>query len=269
MADRLLGIDIGVSAAKLALLEEGALVRTQRIDAHRFRPEDLLPWLSPAPACIAATGMGAPLLGEAVAGVPVRHADEFSAIASGALALSGLPRALVASVGTGTAFVLAEHGAPARHLGGSGVGGGTLLGLSTLMGDGADAQRILDQAARGDLRRIDLCIGDVTDREIPGLPPCTTVANFARLHPAADAADRARGVVNLVCQTVGVMAAFAARAVGVEDVVLVGTPVAHPAFMELTRMVELLHPIRFHVPPQAPFAAAIGAARIAGPISEN
>ena len=137
------------------------------------------------------------------------------------------------------------------------------------MGDGADAQRILDQAARGDLRRIDLCIGDVTDREIPGLPPCTTVANFARLHPAADAADRARGVVNLVCQTVGVMAAFAARAVGVEDVVLVGTPVAHPAFMELTRMVELLHPIRFHVPPQAPFAAAIGAARVAGPISEN
>ena len=217
MADRLLGIDIGVSAAKLALLEEGALVRTQRIDAHRFRPEDLLSWLSPAPACIAATGMGA----------------------------------------------------PARHLGGSGVGGGTLLGLSSLMGDGADAQRILEQASCGDLRRIDLCIGDVTDREIPGLPPCTTVANFAHLHPAADAADRARGVVNLVCQTVGVMAAFAARAVGVEDVVLVGTPVAHPAFAELTRMVELLHPIRFHVPPQAPFAAAIGAARIAGPISEN
>ena len=129
MADHLLGVDIGVSAAKLALLEEGAIVRTQRIDAHRFRPEDLLPWLSPAPACIAATGMGAPLLGEAVGAVPVRHADEFSAIASGALALSGLPRALVASVGTGTAFVLAEHGAPARHLGGSGVGGGTLLGL--------------------------------------------------------------------------------------------------------------------------------------------
>ena len=49
----------------------------------------------------------------------------------------------------------------------------------------------------------------------------------------------------------------------VGDVVLVGTPVAHPVFSELIRMVELLHPVRFHVPPHAPFAAAIGAARAA------
>ena len=86
---------------------------------------------------------------------------------------------------------------------------------------------------------------------------------LARRQAEASAADRARGAVNLVCQTVGVLAAFAARAEGVGDVVLVGTPVAHPVFSELIRMVELLHPVRFHVPPHAPFAAAIGAARAA------
>ena len=267
MADRCgcaLGVDVGVSAAKLALLApDGSPLRTLRIDAHRFGPDDLLPLLSPAPAYIAATGMGAERLGCALHGVPVRPVDEFTAIAVGALRLTGLPRALVASVGTGTAFVMAESGAAARHLGGSGVGGGTLLGLADLVDGVADAPHLLDLAARGELRRVDLCIGDVTGRDIPGLPPCTTVANLARRQAEASAADRARGAVNLVCQTVGVLAAFAARAEGVGDVVLVGTPVAHPVFSELIRMVELLHPVRFHVPPHAPFAAAIGAARAA------
>ena len=125
------------------------------------------------------------------------------------------------------------------------MGGGSLLGLADLIDGVADAPHILDLAARGELRRVDLCIGDVTGRDIPGLPPCTTVANLARRQAEASAADRARGAVNLVCQTVGVLAAFAARAEGVGDVVLVGTPVAHPVFSELIRMVELLHPVRF------------------------
>ena len=58
--------------------------------------------------------MGAERLGCALHGVPVRPVDEFTAIAVGALRLTGLPRALVASVGTGTAFVMAESGAAAR-----------------------------------------------------------------------------------------------------------------------------------------------------------
>ena len=68
--------------------------------------------------------MGASRFGETFRGLPVRQVPEFSAIAAGALAFSGLARALVASVGTGTAFVMAARGEPARHLGGSGVGGG-------------------------------------------------------------------------------------------------------------------------------------------------
>ena len=261
MAEQLLlGVDVGVSAAKLALLENGAVVRTRRIEAGRFRPADLCTLLETPPASIAVTGMGASQFSESFEGIPVRHVDEFSAIATGALSLSGLQRAVVASVGTGTAFVLAMRGAPARHLGGSGVGGGTLLGLTQLIDGEADAQRIADRAAGGDLRHIDLCIGDVTDREIPGLPPYTTVANFARLSAEASADDRARGIVNLVCQTVGMLSVFAARAENVRDVVLVGTPVVLPVFAELIRMVELLHPVRFHVPALAPFATAAGAA---------
>lgn len=267
MADRCgcaLGVDVGVSAAKLALLApDGSPLRTLRIDAHRFGPDDLLPLLSPAPAYIAATGMGAERLGCALHGVPVRPVDEFTAIAVGALRLTGLPRALVASVGTGTAFVMAESGAAARHLGGSGVGGGTLLGLADLIDGVADAPHILDLAARGELRRVDLCIGDVTGRDIPGLPPCTTVANLAggrrrRARRTARAARSTSCARRWACSP-----RLPARAEGVGDVVLVGTPVAHPVFSELIRMVELLHPVRFHVPPHAPFAAAIGAARAA------
>ena len=45
--------------------------------------------------------------------------------------MSGLDRAVVVSMGTGTAYVMADKGR-VSHLGGTGVGGGTLLGLSGL-----------------------------------------------------------------------------------------------------------------------------------------
>ena len=257
---RLLGVDMGVSAVKLALLEGGTVVRTARVEAGRFQLSDLDELLQAGPEAIAVTGMGASRFGETFRGLPVRQVPEFSAIAAGALAFSGLARALVASVGTGTAFVMAARGEPARHLGGSGVGGGTLMGLVRHMGGEPDAERVAECAARGDLRAVDLCIGDLTDREIPGLPLYTTVSNFARLGQRPSPDDLARGTVNLVCQTVGVMAVFAARAECVQDVVLIGTPVTLPVFQELIHMVERLHPVRFHVPPLAPFATAAGAA---------
>lgn len=260
---RLLGVDMGVSAVKLVLLEGGTVVRTARVETARFQLSDLDELLQARPEAVAVTGMGASRFGETFRGLPVRQVPEFSAIGAGALALSGLERALVASVGTGTAFVMAARGEPARHLGGTGVGGGTLMGLVRRLGDEPDAQRVAECAARGDLRVVDLCIGDLTDREIPGLPPYTTVSNFARLGPDATFDDLARGAVNLVCQTVGMMAVFAARAEHVQDIVLVGTPVTLPVFAELIHMVELLHPVHFHVPPLASFATAAGAALVA------
>lgn len=254
-----LGVDAGVSAVKLAWVRGGSLLRSYRIERERFCPQSLRTFWENLPSGIAVTGMGAAAFSDVFDGIPVRHVDEFQAIAAGALHLSGLDRALAVSVGTGTAFVYAERGKPAVHLGGSGVGGGTLLGLGQLLDGTADAEQLGALAAAGDLRHIDLCIGDVTDREIAGLPTYTTVANFAHLRPEASPADRARGIFNLVCQTVGMLSVFASRAVQTADIVLIGTPVVLPAFGELIGMVERLHGVKFTIPADAPYASAVGA----------
>lgn len=56
--------------------------------------------------------------------------EEFQAIGYGGLKLSGLTDALVVSMGTGTAYVRAGKDGM-KHIGGSGVGGGTLMGLAS------------------------------------------------------------------------------------------------------------------------------------------
>ena len=74
------------------------------------------------------TGVGASVFSTDLYNIPTQKVDEFRAIGLGGLELSGKPEALVVSMGTGTAYVRAskDH---IEHIGGSGVGGGTLVGL--------------------------------------------------------------------------------------------------------------------------------------------
>ena len=73
---------------------------------------------------IALTGVGASYIDDDIYGIPTEKVEEFTAVGVGGLALSGQDRAVVVSMGTGTAFIWAEKGKPVRHLCGSGVGGG-------------------------------------------------------------------------------------------------------------------------------------------------
>ena len=76
------------------------------------------------------TGAGSSFITKPLYGLPCYKIEEFKAIGLGGLYLSGLEKALIASLGTGTALVFAESGTEPKYLGGTGVGGGTLVGLS-------------------------------------------------------------------------------------------------------------------------------------------
>lgn len=206
------------------------------------------------------TGVGSTFVEDTTYGLPTERVGEFSAIGRGGLYLSGLSEALVVSMGTGTAMVRAS-GKEYRYLGGTGMGGGTLIGLSRQILNVSNVQNICALAEGGDLTKVDLRIGDITQKNIiPTLPQETTAANFGKLSDLATPQDRACGIVNLVGETIGMMAIFAARGEGLSDIVLTGRLAEERAVTAVFhRLSELFH-VRFLVPKNAQFGPVIGAA---------
>ena len=74
------------------------------------------------------TGVGSSHVSRPLYSLPCETVPEFRCIGLGGLYLSGLDRAITVSMGTGTAIVKAERGKPVEYLGGTGIGGGTLIG---------------------------------------------------------------------------------------------------------------------------------------------
>lgn len=208
---------------------------------------------------IMVTGAGSSYITEKLYGIPTGKVSEFHAIGMGGLFLSGLSRAIVVSMGTGTALVMADHNT-ARHMGGTGVGGGTLLGLSNRMLNVRKFDDIVEMAQGGNLANVDLTIGDITRDILDGLPPETTASNFGKISDLASKSDIALGIINLVFQAIGMMAVFATRIDNVKDVVLTGNLVNVPQAYDIFDGLSKLFNVNFHLPDNAEFATATGAA---------
>ena len=97
------------------------------------------------------TGVGSSYLTKPIYSLQSDTVPEFRSIGLGGLYLSGLERAIVVSMGTGTALVYAERGKEPEYLGGTGVGGGALIGLSKKMLRVEDIDYIQELAEEGDL----------------------------------------------------------------------------------------------------------------------
>jgi len=207
---------------------------------------------------VAVTGARAEACGPQLLDIPCRRVEEFQAIGRGGLFLAGLQQAIVVSMGTGTAVVRATPDA-CRHLGGTGVGGGTLLGLAKCILNTTDFNAIIEMAAGGSLANVDLLVGDLSPRAIDSLPGRATASNFGRLSDRASPADYALGILNLVFQTIGLMALFAAGPQNDLDVVLTGKLTAVPQARDIFAGFAVLSPLRFHFPPYAEYATAVGA----------
>jgi type II pantothenate kinase len=175
-------------------------------------------------AWIAVTGGNRALLPPAIDGRVLHRVDEVRAIARGGLALADLESALVTSAGSGTACVAAS-GSRAHHVTGTGVGGGTLVGLGRLLLETVDPGEIDALAQRGTDTTHNLTIAEVLGGAIGSLPPETTAVNFGRVarHPVhASREDMAAALVNMVGQVIALIAINAARGEGLPHVVIVG-----------------------------------------------
>jgi type II pantothenate kinase len=223
-----LGIDAGATLCKLALLR-GEQIHTwqcasREIEAARTQVAKL------RPDRIVATGGGAGRFGAELANVEVEHEGEFVAWARGAPLLAAqegieLPeRYLLVSLGTGTSILLMAEG-HSQRVGGSALGGGTLLGLGQLLLGTGDFDEIAALAARGDRRNVDLLVGDIyAGNELP-LSRDLNASSFAKLASRAPE-DIAHALTGLIGENLGLICAHLAQLHDAKSVLYCGSTLA-------------------------------------------
>ena len=274
-----LGIDVGGSTTKIvgfrmenethSLIEDPLFVRaTDPITSvygafGRFTAENGIE-LSEIDR-IMTTGVGSSFLTKPIYGLSCRPVSEFKSIGLGGLYLSGLDEAIIVSMGTGSALVHAKHtenGTETKYLGGTGVGGGTLIGLTKQL-VGVDTIEHIEQICEtGDLSNVDLRIKDMYKNQPLDISSDLTASNFGKLSDMATNADIALGVANMVGETIAMMAVFAARGYGLDKIVLTGnlstlSPIRR-VFEEMTK--SDVFGVDFIIPKHSQFATVIGAA---------
>lgn len=211
------------------------------------------------------TGVGSSYMSGSIYGLDCRTVPEFSGVGLGGLYLSGLDEAIIVSMGTGTALVHAKRkpdgDTSIDYLGGTGVGGGTLLGLTKRM-LGVDTVAHIEQLCEGgDLSKVDLTIADISrDDQFPGVNANLTAANFGKLSDLASSQDIALGLCNMVAETIAMVAVFAARGHGIGDVVLTGNLTNITPIRRVFANLRQTFGINFIIPDNARFGTVIGAA---------
>ncbi len=210
---------------------------------------------------IKVTGVGSSKITKPIYGLKCEHVSEFDCIGLGGLYLSGLDEAIIASLGTGTALIHARRGAKMEYLGGTGVGGGTLVGLSKRMLGMDDIAHIQELAENGNLDMIDWRIGNISKKNIlPGAPDKMTASNFGNISDLATKSDIALGIINMVFETIAMVAMFAARNYKLRDIVLTGNLTTLVKAPEIFGNLNTMFDLNFIIPDNAQFGTVIGAA---------
>jgi type II pantothenate kinase len=218
---------------------------------------------------LAVTGGRHKLLPPELGRTPVVAFGEVDAIGRGGQAILGLAAneratpTMVVSAGSGTALILAA-GSTYAHVSGTGVGGGTMLGLARLLLDTLDPNTIGELALAGDRNGADLSLADVITGPIGALPADATAVNFGRLgrrdfHGAVRREDLAAAIVNLVAQTIGLVTVNAAKAHGCARIVVIGHMLDMPYFRHVLGLVGKYYATDMLLPAAPGCATALGA----------
>ena len=204
------------------------------------------------------TGVGASAVPDFLLGIAVEKVKEIDAIGTGAMLITGRENIIVANIGTGTALVEAGKDS-ITHLGGTGMGGGTILGLGKKLLGLSRFTDIMELAEKGDLSHVDLLLEDVTANNLGFLNRKATASNFAKMLDTATDADIAFGIVSMVYQVIGTVAVFAAKSLSADRVIVTGNGSNNCIGKSILSEIAKLYFIDFEYPENAEYATALGA----------
>jgi type II pantothenate kinase len=221
------GIDAGGTLVKIAYQEDGKM-RYRKYHIHEL--DKAISWIKMlAPnTTVALTGGKAHIVREKFFpdGLVV---PEFQATCEGArLLLHEEGKNLdgpfiIANVGTGTSWHLVD-GEKFERILGSGIGGGTLMGLGALLTNETAYGKLAEMAAKGKKEHLDLLVKDIYESDEPPISGDLTAANFAKgLQVKHSHEDRMAALTNMIAETIMLLTLQAAAIHKVKEVVFIGS----------------------------------------------
>jgi len=264
----IIGIDIGSTITKAVAMKDGVIInkiKTRAIDAvtsaagalGKIMLENNIGIGSIKEIII--TGAGASKIKSDIFGIKTEKVDEFTAIGIGGIFQAGRDNIIITNIGTGTVFIEAKRDS-VLHLGGTGVGGGTILGLSKKLLQSTTFSDIMEMAGMGNLKQVDLLLEDIMDSELSFLGKEATAANFAKMLDSAKNDDIALGIINMVYQVIGMLSVFAARSKDNKSVLITGSGSDNHIGRKVLEDIAGMYDVRFEFPPDAEYTTAAGAA---------
>ena len=204
------------------------------------------------------TGAGSTKIQGELFGIPTKKISEIEAIGTGGMFLSGKDNIIISNIGTGTAIIEASK-EKIIHLGGSGVGGGTILGLAKKLISISDFKDIMELAESGNLEPVDLLLEDIMETRLSFLNKKSTASNFGKMLDTSRNEDIAIGIINLVYQVIGMLSVFAARSRNIDRVIITGSGSHNLLGQRILTDITALHAINFEYPEDAEYTTAVGA----------
>lgn len=264
-----IGIDVGISTTKIVgVNEEGKVLSPIRIRAtdpitslygafgkylydNKIRLDEV--------EKVMLTGVGSAYIDKPIYGLPTDKAEEFIADGLGARHEAGIKRMIVVSMGTGTSIVKCD-GDNIEHIGGIGIGGGTLQGLSRLLLNTDDIKQVATMAMAGDISKINVLISDISASPLPGLPMDAIASLFGNAQSNASPEDIALGLIWMVLQSVCSASILSSLGSGIKEFVMIGNLTLLPQCHRVFPATERLYNVKFRIPQHSEFCTAIGAA---------
>jgi len=263
----IIGIDIGSTTTKAVSIEDGKItkmIKTRAADAvtaatgalgklvleNDIKINDIKK--------IMITGAGSSKIKNDIFGIPTHRVNEIESIGIGGMFISGMENIIITNIGTGTVIIEAGKNG-ISHFGGTGVGGGTILGLSKKLLGAAEFKDIMEMAKNGKLNNVDLLLSDITDTSLSFLSGESTASNFGKMLDTATPADIALAIINMVYQVIGVLSVFAARARDLNRIIVTGRGSNNLLGQKVLSDISKMYKIDFIYPESAEYTTAIGA----------
>ncbi|MCK5281951.1 MAG: hypothetical protein KAK00_00950 [Nanoarchaeota archaeon] len=255
-----LGIDFGSSAIDYVLMRGNKIVFSKSIFGNKVSIREVLNAVKKKGRIskIYVTGAGSKKIRESIDKIPIMHVNEIIAIGMGGCYVSNNRDALVVSIGSGTCMVSVKN-RKSKHIGGTSIGAKTLTGLAEIILKTNNPDKIEEMARKGNLNKTDITLKSIYPGGIGLLPPSATASHFGNLkNPNKN--DIAKGLINLVAQSIGTLAVFGANSYKHKKIILTGKITQSKTFRAIIlKRINSILKADVIIPKNSGIATAIGA----------